>query len=124
MIKTIIAGPHIEISNGYTSDPYINSHNGQPPVGMVRYFNNSLEAYDGTSWHKLGEAYPTVSLTKSATAAIDWAIKEMEFEAKLEQLGSDHPAVKAAHENFRRAAEQLKTTIILSNDECQNCQLT
>lgn len=117
MIKTINAGRHIEVSNGYASYPYINAHHGQPMVGMVRYFNNSLEAYDGTTWHKLGEAYPMISLTEAATKAIDWAIKEMEFEAKLEQLGSDHPAVKAAHENFCRAAEQLKATIILSQDE-------
>ena len=117
MIKTIIAGPHIEVSNGYTSDPYINSHNGQPPVGMVRYNNNNLETYDGTTWHKLGQAYPTIGLTRSATAAIDWAIKEMEFEAQLEKMSEEHPAVKAAFENFRRASEQLKATIILSKDE-------
>ena len=117
MIKTINAGRHIEVSNGHASAPHINTTYGQPMTGMVRYNNNSLEAYDGTSWHKLGEAYPMISLTEAATKAIDWALKEMEFEAKLEQLGSDHPAVKAAHENFRRAAEQLKATIILSQDE-------
>ena len=41
----------------------------------------------------------------------------MEFEAQLEKMGEEHPAVKAAHEHFRRAAEQLKATIILSKDE-------
>jgi len=117
MIKTINAGRHIEVSNGHVSGPYINTTYGQPMTGMVRYNNNSLETYDGTSWHKLGEAYPMISLTQSATAAIDWAMKEMEFEAQLEKMSEGHPAVKAAHENLRRASEQLKATIILSRDE-------
>lgn len=117
MIKTINAGRHIEVSNSHASSPYINTHSGQPMIGMVRYNNNCLETYDGTTWHKLGEAYPMISLTQSATAAIDWAIKEMEFEAQLEKMSQEHPAIKAAFENVRRASEQLKTTIILSNNE-------
>lgn len=117
MIKTINPTKHIEITNQYVSDLYINANNGQPMVGMVRYHNNSLEAYDGTSWHKLSQSFPTIGLTETAVKAVDWAIKEMEFEAQLEKMGEEHPAVKAAHENFRRAAEQLKATIILSQDE-------
>lgn len=117
MIKTITSGKHIEVSNSHASAPYINTHNGQPMVGMVRYNSNYLETYDGTTWHKLGESHPMISLTQSATAAIDWAMKEMEFEAQLEKMSEEHPAVKAAFENLRRASEQLKATIILSKDE-------
>lgn len=116
MIKSINGGSHIQISNGSASDPYI-PNTGQPLAGMVRYVNNNLEAYDGNTWHRLGQAFPMINLTESATKAINWAIKEMEFEAQLEKMGEEHPAVKAAHENFRRAAEQLKATIILSQDE-------
>lgn len=116
MIKSINGGPYIQISGGSASDPYI-PNTATSMVGMVRYVNNHLEAYDGNTWHRLGEAYTTISLTESATKAINWALKEMEFEAQLEKMGEEHPAVKAAHEHFRRAAEQLKATIILSKDE-------
>ena len=116
MIKSINGGSHIQISCGSASDPYI-PNTATPMVGMVRYVNNNLETYDGNTWHRLGEAYTMISLTESATKAINWAIKEMEFEAQLEKMGEEHPAVKAAHENFRRAAEQLKATIILSQNE-------
>ena len=115
MIKSINGGSHIQISCGSASDPYI--PNTATPVGMVRYVNNYLETYDGNTWHRLGQAHTMISLTESATKAINWAIKEMEFEAQLERMGEEHPAVKAAHENFRRAAEQLKATIILSQNE-------
>ena len=116
MIKTINGGTHIQISCGSASDPYI-PNTPTPMVGMVRYHNNNLETYDGNTWHRLGQAYTMISLTESATKAINWAIKEMEHEAQLEKMGEENPAVKAAHENFRRAAEQLKATIILSQDE-------
>ena len=116
MIKTINGGTHIQISGGSASDPYI-PNTSTPMVGMVRYVNNNLETYDGNTWHRLGQAFTIISLTESATKAISWAIKEMEREAQLEKMGEENPAVKAAHENFRRAAEQLKATIILSQDE-------
>ena len=116
MIKSINGGSHIEISCGSASDPYI-PNTAAPMVGMVRYVNDNLETYDGNTWHRLGQAYTMISLTESATKAINWAIKEMEFEAQLEKMGEEHPAVKAAHEHFRRAAEQLKATIILSQNE-------
>jgi hypothetical protein len=32
-------------------------------------------------------------------------------------MADNHPAVKVAYENMKRAAEQLKVTIILSKDE-------
>jgi len=116
MIKSITSAKHIEVSNGYASDLYINN-NGQPMTGMVRYSNNYLETYDGTSWHKLNQTYPTIGLTQSATAAIDWAIKQMQEQAELEKMSKDHPAIQAAYDNFRRSAEQLKVTIMLSKEQ-------
>jgi hypothetical protein len=44
-------------------------------------------------------------------------MNKMAEEAALEKLSESHPAVKAAYENMKRAAEQLKATIILSKDE-------
>lgn len=116
MIRNISAGSHLQITSGYVGQTYISNTSGQM-TGMVRYVNNVFEVYDGNTWHQIGQANPMISLTESATKAIDWAIKEMEFDAKLETMGQTNPAVKAAHENLRRAAEQLKATIILSQDE-------
>ncbi len=116
MIRTLNAGSFLQVEGVNHSDPYINYNNGAT-TGMVRYVNNTFQVYDGNIWQNIGQSYPMIKLTESATKAIDWAIKEMEFEAQLEKMGDEHPAIKAAHENFRRAAEQLKTTIILSQDE-------
>lgn len=116
MIRTLNAGSFLQVENVSHSDPYINYNNGAT-TGMVRYVNNTFQVYDGNLWQNIGQSYPIIKLTEAATKAIDWAIKEMEFEAQLEKMDEEHPAVKAAHENFRRAAEQLKATIILSKDE-------
>lgn len=116
MIKSLSAGSHIQITNGSVSDPYIPS-TSQPMIGMVRYVNNNFEVYDGNMWHRLNYAFPSINLTESAVRAIDWAIKEMNLNSEIEQLSIQNPAIKAAHENFLRAKDQLKTTIILSQDE-------
>ncbi len=117
MIKSINVGPYLNISNGSASSPYINNHNGQPMTGMVRHNNNRLEVYDGNIWQPFGEAYPTITLHEDAVKAIEWSLKAMKKEAELDKLIASNPAVKAAHENLLRSAEQLKTTILLSQDE-------
>jgi hypothetical protein len=49
--------------------------------------------------------------------AIEWSIKQIEEENKMKELCKNHPAVEIAYDNFQKASEQLKTTIILSQDE-------
>jgi len=117
MIRHINTGPFLEVQNGSTPAPFVNNHNGQAMNGMVRYVNNRFEVYDGHSWLHIGEAYPTINLTESAVKAIEWSLKNMEFEAELEKMAETNPAIKAAHEQLKRAADQLKATIILSRDE-------
>jgi len=116
MIRTLNAGSFLKVEGANHSDPYINYNNGAT-TGMVRYVNNTFQVYDGNIWQNIGQSYPMITLTEAATKAIDWALKEMETEAKLEELGKNSPAVQAALENFRRATDQLKATIILSQDE-------
>jgi hypothetical protein len=41
----------------------------------------------------------------------------MAEEAELEKMSRSHPSIQAAYDNLKRAAEQLKTTIILSKNE-------
>ena len=117
MITNISGGTHIVVSNGNPSGPYISNYNNKGMVGMVRYNNSQLEVYDGTAWLILASSPTNIELTGSANAAIAWAMSKMAEEAELQRMADSHPAVKAAYENMKRAAEQLKATIILSKDE-------
>jgi len=117
MISNISGGTHIVVSNGNPSGPYISNCNNKGMVGMVRYNNSQLEVYDGTAWLILSTSPVNIELTGSANAAIAWAMSKMAEEAELQRMADSHPAVKAAYENMKRAAEQLKATIILSKDE-------
>ena len=116
MIKGISGSSHIVVSGGNSSGPYVNSHSGQPMIGMVRYHNSNLEVYDGSVWLTIGGSYVTVELTGSANSAISWAMTKMAEEANLEKMATEHPAVKAAYENVKRAKEQLKGHLALGMD--------
>jgi hypothetical protein len=117
MITNINGGPYIAVTNGNPSGPYISNYSNKGMVGMVRYNGSYLEAYDGTDWLILSSSPVNIELTGSASAAIAWAMSKMAEEAELQRMADNHPAVKAAYENMKRSAEQLKATIILSKDE-------
>jgi len=116
MIRSINAGPFLQVQHGSASTPYINN-NGQTMTGMFRYNNNHFEVYDGITWLQVGEAYPMINLHQDAVNVIEWGMKKMREELEVERMSKEHPAVKAAYDNFQRASEQLKATIILSRDE-------
>ena len=116
MIKGITAtSPFLQVTGGDSGGLYYNT--SAMSAGMVRYYNNNLEVYDGHNWMQIANQYATVSLTQNAVDAINWASKQMFEDRELEQLSKDHPSVAAALENVRKAQEQLKVTIILSKDE-------
>lgn len=116
MINYIAPGAMIDVSEGgYSSGPYIDM--SRPSAGMVRYNGNNFEVYDGSSWIMISYNSPQVSLNSSAVTAITWAFNKMAEEAELEKLSRSHPSIQAAYDHLKRAAEQLKTTIILSKDE-------
>ena len=117
MIKGITGNGHVVVSGGGSSGPHVSNYSNNSMVGMVRYHNNNLEVYDGVAWLTIQSSYATVDLSGAANAAITWAMNKMAEEAQLERLAHDHPAIKAAYENMKRASEQLKATIILSKDE-------
>lgn len=106
---------HIQVTGGTYSSPYISP--GSPSAGMVRYLNNNFEVYDGSYWQVLSATYPTVDLSGAAISAISWVMMKMAEEAELEKLAKEHTAINAAYENMKKAAAQLKTTIILSKDD-------
>lgn len=116
MIKGITAtSPFLQVHNGDPNPLYYNTSNMS--AGMVRYYNNEFQVYDGQTWLSVPNQFTSVSLTQSAVDAINWASKQMFEDRELEQLSKDHPSVAAALENVRKAQEQLKITIILSKDE-------
>jgi hypothetical protein len=116
MINYIVPGAMIDVSEGgYSSGPYVDM--SRPSAGMVRYNGNNFEVYDGSSWMTITTNAPQVSLNSSAITAITWALSKMAEEAELEKMSRSHPSIQAAYDNLKRAAEQLKTTIILSKDE-------
>lgn len=116
IIRSLTSGPYIQIENSGASDPYIGTSSG-PMTGMVRYWNHNFEVYDGSIWRQLGQAFPTIKLHEDAVKAIEWSIKQIEAETKLKELCKNHPAVEIAYQNLQKASDQLKATIILSEDE-------
>lgn len=117
MTNNISGMNNVVVMNGNSFMPYVNMSN--PSAGIVRYngSNQSMEVYDGNSWLTMNNNHVNIDLSGAANAAIAWAMNKMAEEAQLEKMAAEHPAVKAAYENMKRAAEQLKATIILSKDE-------
>ena len=118
MINGIAAsGNNIVVSDGSAFMPYVNMSN--PSAGMMRYngSNQCIETYDGITWLTINANYVKVDLSPSANSAIAWALTKMAEEAELQRMVHSRPAVRAAYEAFKRAGEQLQTTIILSKDE-------
>ena len=115
MIKGLTgSGPHLRVVSATNGGTYYNT--GNMSAGMVRYYNNEFQVYDGVTWLNIQGSYSDVSLTHDANTAIDWAMKKMQEEQELEHLASEHPAIKIAYDNMQKAAEQLKATIILSKE--------
>lgn len=117
MIKGVASGAFIDVVGGTSSMTYVINNPDNPTQGMVRVNGNDFQVWNNGAWVQIAASYPTVSLNSSAQSAISWAMNKMAEEAALETLSESHPAVKAAYENMKRAAEQLKATIILSKDE-------
>jgi hypothetical protein len=120
MIKGVASGAFVNVSGGHSIFPYIPMNSNNPIQGMVRIHGQNIEVFDGSSWIIITAEYATVELNHSAQSAISWVIKKMQEETEIEHLASQHPAIKAAHENLKKAEEQLKTTIILSKEHVNN----
>lgn len=115
MITNLTAGPYITITNSTGGSFY--SNNSNPLSGTVRYNNiGQVEVYDGAIWKTVSQS-PTINLSSEAYEVLAWAMKKMQEEKDLEKKAKDNPAIRAAIERLRQAEEQLKTTLILSDNE-------
>jgi len=108
-------GKYMYIHGGYNSGPYVNNSNTS--AGMVRYNNNNLEVYDGSSWLTITGSAATVGLSPVAESAIDWVVKRMEEEQEWEELAKTSKAVTIALENLNKVRAELKLIALLAKEQ-------
>lgn len=114
MITGLSSGKYVTV-NGTSGTYYTNS--SQPMTGMLRYHSGGrVEVFDGVSWVQVS-SYQSIDLSPDTQLIIEWARVKMMEEQEIARLSQEHPAVKAAYDNVKRAQEQLKATLILSKDE-------
>jgi hypothetical protein len=120
MIKGLYGGSHVVIEGGLASStPMLSNGNPTSMAGMVRYnTSGNFEVYDGYNWNTLQTMWPTIGLSHTANNAIDWVQNRIVEEEEWKR--ADHPAVKAAWENFHKARQQLEVTAILAKQEEEN----
>ena len=110
MITNVYSSGKFVIANSTVGGPYINPNN--PSAGMVRYHNNQMQVYDGSSWLVMGST-ASVGLTPDAELLLDWVSKRRDEEAEARRLAEDYPAVADALGAVREAEQQLKTIVAL-----------
>lgn len=111
MIKTISATGSL-VASFPMSPPYFSTTS--LGAGQVRYNPGtySLEVYDGSYWQPMNGSV-NISLTQHAEDAIQWAIKRMEQEKKIEQYANEYPAVQALKERYDTVKAELYFTMDL-----------
>lgn len=118
MIKTIVAGNGIQVSNSHVSWPafYNNSTSSNNTlVGQVRYNGSSqtMEVYDGTVWMSIQPAHPLVELSGEVQAILTWARAKIAEEARIQELADKHPSVADALAAVKYSEEQVKIVAAL-----------
>ncbi len=98
MIQNISGGPGIVVQGGNSTQFYLQP--SQPgtaiPAGQMRYNNNMIEVFDGSSWRVASNSYTNISLDVGLIEAIEWARKKMQEEKELEELAKQYPILEDA----------------------------
>jgi hypothetical protein len=100
MIKNIHSSSnHIQIGAGYSNVPPMSP--GAQSAGMLRYntSSNTMEVYNGVAWFSV-ETTADILLSPMAQQAMDWSIKKMEEESRLQSLMARHPGLKELNDKF------------------------
>lgn len=100
MIKHIHSSTnHIQIGNFYSNVPPMSP--GAQSAGMLRYntSSNTIEVYNGVAWFSI-ETTTDILLSPMAQQAVDWAIKKMEEDLRLQSLMTRHPGLKELNDKF------------------------
>jgi hypothetical protein len=124
MIKGLANGVGISVAGGNASLPYVAMTSENPMQGMIRFWGNDLQVFNGTMWQNTNASYATITLDEYTLELLNWARKKKMEEEVLLSLPNDNPAIKIARENINRAKkelaraeEQLKITEILSQEQ-------
>lgn len=110
MITNIYSTNSFVTAHSTTGGTYINP--GSPSSGMLRYYNNQTQVYDGSSWLPLGGT-ANVGLSPEAEEIMNWARKKMQEEKEARRMAEEYPAVADAIGAVREAEQQLKTVVAL-----------
>jgi hypothetical protein len=98
MIQNISGGPGIVVQGGHSNQIYLQA--SQPgsaiPAGQLRYNNNMIEVFDGSSWRTASNSYTNISLDVGMIEAIEWARRKMQEEKELEDLAKQFPILEDA----------------------------
>ena len=109
---------YLTVQGGNPAQVYISNYSGALGVGDVRFntSNQSLQVYDGNTWHDIQSSWPMVGLSSEAESLLDWAREKRAEEYELHEMVKSNEAVRIAYENLNKAKEQLKTTVILAKE--------
>jgi hypothetical protein len=87
-------------------------------IGALRYSNNKLEVFTGSTWQIINSAAPiTLSMNPDAENALDWAIKKQREEKDLEMKAKDNPAIADLLDQRKKIDDQIKVIDILTKDD-------
>ena len=110
MITNVYSHSSFVTANSTVSGPYINA--GTPSAGMLRYHNQQVQVYDGTSWLLMGSA-ASVGLSGEAEEIMTWAREKMRAEREARAMAEQYPAVADALNAVWESEQQLKTIVAL-----------
>ena len=103
------AGSHITVDSS-SAVPWLSP--STPSAGLVRYYGNEMQVYDGAAWLTVTSSV-NIALTSAAETASDWAMKKMEEEKEARRMAEQYPAVADALNAVWESEQQLKTIVAL-----------
>ena len=101
--------PYITVDSS-SAVPYISP--STPSAGLVRYYGNEMQVYDGAAWLTVKNSV-NIALTGVAVEAIGWAHKKMEEEKEARAMAEQYPTVADALNAVWESEQQLKTIVAL-----------
>ncbi len=110
MITNVYSHSGFVTANSTVAGPYINA--GTPSAGMLRYHNQQVQVYDGTSWLTMSST-ASVGLSAEAEEIIAWARDKMQEEREARTMAEQYPAVADALNAVWESEQQLKTIVAL-----------
>jgi hypothetical protein len=110
MITNIYSTNSFVTAHSSVSETYINP--GNASSGMLRYLNNQMQVYDGSSWLPIGGT-AAVGLSGEAEEIMNWAREKMRAEREARAMAEQYPAVADVLNAVWESEQQLKTIVAL-----------